>query len=85
MEAKPNSQFQHFAKREGILLKILEEEVVMVVQAMTTLRTSTSKVLDETIIITHPLEINIGSLFRIRKNSMKTTLELLTLEGSVSV
>ena len=89
MEAKPNSPYRLFAKQEGILLKILEEEeVVMVAQVTTTttLRTLTSKVLDETIITTHPLEIiNIGSLFRIRRNSMKTTqVLLLNLEASVS-
>jgi hypothetical protein len=57
----------------------------MAAQVTTTLRTSTSKVLEETIITTHPSGIiSIGSLFRIRRNSMRITLELLTLEGSVS-
>jgi len=69
MAARPNSPFQHFAKREEILLKILEEEVARAVQAMTTLRTSTSKVLEETRITTHPSQItSIESLFRIRRN-----------------
>lgn len=74
MAARPNSPSQHFAKVEGILLKTLmeEEEVAMGAKVMTTLRVSTSKVLEETMTITRLSEINnssiIGSLFRIRRN-----------------
>jgi hypothetical protein len=69
MAARPNSQFRPFAKREEILLRIPEEEVARVAQARTTLRTSTSKVLEQTKITTHPVEItSIRSLFKIRRN-----------------
>ena len=69
MAARPNSPFRHFAKLVEILLKIPEEEVARAVQAMKTLRTSTSKVLEKTRIITRPSEITIiESLFRIRRN-----------------
>ena len=85
MAARPNSQFRPFAKREEILLRIPEEEVARVAQARTTLRTSTSKVLEQTKITTHPVEItSIRSLCKIRRNLMRTTQELLTSEGSVS-
>jgi hypothetical protein len=69
MAAKPNLLFRHFAKREGIRLRILEEEVARAAQAKTTLGRATSKLLEETKITTHPVEItSIGSLFRIRRN-----------------